>query len=93
MTIDHICLRVPEDKFQECLEFYLAALKPRGYTLRHQFGEFVAGIGSPTEDLKDYKRADFWLVGSKTPSTDKIHIAFSCEGKSLFSEQRNQSEC
>ncbi|KAE8159824.1 Glyoxalase/Bleomycin resistance protein/Dihydroxybiphenyl dioxygenase [Aspergillus tamarii] len=78
MAIDHTTLFVPEDKFQECLNFYLEALKPLGYQVRHQFGEFVVGLGSINEDLDSYKRADFWVFGAKTIPERPSHIAFTC---------------
>ncbi|KNG90335.1 glyoxalase family protein [Aspergillus nomiae NRRL 13137] len=78
MAIDHTSLCVPEDKFQECLKFYLEALKPLGYEIRQQYGEFVVGLGSVDEDLEDYKRADFWIFGTKTVPERPIHIAFTC---------------
>ncbi|KAJ5973906.1 glyoxalase family protein [Penicillium waksmanii] len=77
MVIDHMSLHVPEDKFRECLDFYLAALKPLGYTIWHQFGETVVGLGAPREDLKDHKRPDLWLCGIKTPNEYPSHIAFA----------------
>ncbi|OGM48235.1 glyoxalase family protein [Aspergillus bombycis] len=78
MAIDHTSLCVPEDKFQECLKFYLEALKPLGYEIRHQYGEFVVGLGSVDEDLDSYKRADFWVFGTKTVPERSIHVAFAC---------------
>ncbi|RAL13731.1 VOC family protein [Aspergillus homomorphus CBS 101889] len=79
MTIDHTTLFVPEDKFQACLTFYLEALEPLGYIIRHQFGEFVVGLGSPKEDLSDYKRSDFWVCGTKAQPEGAAHVAFSCK--------------
>ncbi|KAE8315293.1 Glyoxalase/Bleomycin resistance protein/Dihydroxybiphenyl dioxygenase [Aspergillus transmontanensis] len=78
MAIDHTTLFVPEAKFQECLNFYLSALKPLGYQIRHQYGEFVVGLGSTNEDLDSYKRADFWVFGTKTVPERPAHIAFTC---------------
>lgn len=88
MAIDHTSLHVPEDKFKECLDFYLAALKPLGYTIWHQFGESVVGLGAPREDLKDHKRADLWLCGIKTPNEYPSHIAFASNGKRHLLELR-----
>ncbi|CAI7644892.1 unnamed protein product [Penicillium pancosmium] len=77
MAIDHMSLHVPEDKFKECLDFYLAALAPLGYTIWHQFGETVVGLGAPRDDQKDHKRPDLWLCGIKTPNEYPSHIAFA----------------
>ncbi|KAJ5218448.1 Glyoxalase/Bleomycin resistance protein/Dihydroxybiphenyl dioxygenase [Penicillium cinerascens] len=78
MAIDHTSFYVPEEKFQQCLKFYLEALKPLGYQIRYQFGEFVVGLGSRNEDFSTYQRADFWVFGTKTILKRPAHIAFKC---------------
>ncbi|PYH49806.1 VOC family protein [Aspergillus saccharolyticus JOP 1030-1] len=78
MAIDHTSLYVPEDKFQECLNFYLTALEPLGYRLRYQFGEFIVGLGSIHDDVGTYQKADFWVFGSKAVSERPAHLAFTC---------------
>lgn len=95
MAIDHTTLFVPEAKFQECLNFYLSALKPLGYEVRHQYGEFVVGLGSINEDLDSYKRADFWVFGTKTVPERAAHIAFTSHGmytKSFFFLKKKKKE-
>lgn len=94
MAIDHTTLFVPEAKFQECLNFYLSALKPLGYEVRHQYGEFVVGLGSINEDLDSYKRADFWVFGTKTVPERAAHIAFTSHGmytKSFFLKKKKRN--
>jgi hypothetical protein len=81
MTIDHTSFYVSEDKFQDCLNFYLEALKPLGYEIRYQFGPYIAGLGSTNEDLEDYKRADFWVFGVKSAPELAAHIAFGVPGR------------
>ncbi|POR35973.1 Uncharacterized protein TPAR_03829, partial [Tolypocladium paradoxum] len=76
MGIDHTYICVPEAKAKECLQVYLEALKPLGYELRHQFGEFVFGLGSSHDDMANYKPADLWVVGSKSVPENPAHIAF-----------------
>ncbi|RCI16775.1 hypothetical protein L249_1719 [Ophiocordyceps polyrhachis-furcata BCC 54312] len=78
MAIDHTCLCVPKDKFEQCLKIYLDALKPLGYEVRHRYGEMVVGLGTSIGEqrIEGYKQADFWLVGVEAPSGHGIHLAF-----------------
>ncbi|PYI25610.1 glyoxalase family protein [Aspergillus indologenus CBS 114.80] len=78
MAIDHTSLYVPEAQFQACLAFYLAALKPLGYEVRYQFGAFIVGLGSVHDDIGRYRKADFWVFGSKEIPGRAAHIAFTC---------------
>ncbi|PWY84794.1 glyoxalase family protein [Aspergillus heteromorphus CBS 117.55] len=78
MAIDHTVLYVPEDKFQECLAFYLAALKPLRYEIRYRISELIVGLGSVHDDIGSYRKADFWVLGAKTTSDCPAHIAFTC---------------
>ncbi|KAF4589046.1 glyoxalase family protein [Ophiocordyceps camponoti-floridani] len=77
MAIDHTCLAVPKDKFRECLNIYLEALKPLGYEIRHQYGETVIGLGAPDKHIPGYQQADFWLVGIDASSSHGLHLAFT----------------
>ncbi|XP_044716579.1 glyoxalase family protein [Hirsutella rhossiliensis] len=81
MAIDHTCLIVPKDKFKQCLDVYLAALKPLGYGQRHQYGETLVGLGSTNDPvIADYSPSDFWVVGQDSSSGHAafpIHLAFT----------------
>lgn len=81
MAIDHTSLQVPEDQFQQCLQLYLAALKPLGYQVVHQFGPHVVGLGSTKDIVGDHKPADFWLIGTKEATGKGLHLAFRTDGK------------
>lgn len=89
MAIDHSCLVVAKDKFKECLDIYLAALKPLGYEQRHQYGETVVGLGSTLDPvIADYSRSDFWVTGVDSSSGSvvfPVHVAFTATGKSWAS--------
>lgn len=83
MTIDHTSLVVPRDKFNDCLDVYLAALKPLGYEQRHQYGETVVGLGSTVDPaVADYSHSDFWVTGADGQAACPVHIAFAAAGKS-----------
>ncbi|KAF4508950.1 hypothetical protein G6O67_005268 [Ophiocordyceps sinensis] len=78
MTIDHTSLVVPRDKFNDCLDVYLAALKPLGYEQRHQYGETVVGLGSTVDPaVADYSHSDFWVTGADGQAACPVHIAFA----------------
>lgn len=77
--LDHLGIAVPTDKYEETVNFYLAALAPLGYERRFNFteGALVSGLG--TEE----GRADFWITGIKeVPMGNHAHYAFA--GKSMF---------
>ncbi|KND91282.1 hypothetical protein TOPH_04074 [Tolypocladium ophioglossoides CBS 100239] len=80
MGIDHTCIYVPEAKARECLRVYLEALKPLGYELRQQYGEFIFGLGSSHDVVANYKPADFWVCGTKSVPENPAHIAFRAKG-------------
>lgn len=79
MAIDHTTVVVPEDKFRECLAFYVKALEPLGYRVVYEFGENIVGLGSESDAVPNYKVADFWLFGAKEAA--KVHVAFRAESK------------
>ncbi|KAL7923208.1 Glyoxalase/Bleomycin resistance protein/Dihydroxybiphenyl dioxygenase [Trichoderma austrokoningii] len=81
MAIDHTTVVVPEDKFRECVAFYVKALEPLGYRIVYEFGEYVVGLGSESDAVENYKVADFWLYGAKEAA--KVHVAFRAENRSL----------
>ncbi|KOS20401.1 hypothetical protein ESCO_005282 [Escovopsis weberi] len=74
MTIDHMTLNVPVGLFQECLDFYAAALQPLGYTVRRQLAKHVIGLGYNTI-MKD--AANFFIVGVEEAPNHKMHLAFT----------------
>ncbi|RYP79674.1 hypothetical protein DL769_002831 [Monosporascus sp. CRB-8-3] len=78
MTIDHAGVLVPIEKLAEVLTWYLAALKPLGYTKIATFGENGEVVG-----LSDNgQRADWWIVG--IPGQKEIlssHTAFLAKGR------------
>lgn len=79
MAIDHTSLHVPQDKFQDCVKLYLAALKPLGYETRRQFGETVVALGS-SFDKENCPPADFWVIGTDDPTARTAHLAFRASG-------------
>lgn len=81
MTIDHTVIYVPQDQFKSCITFYAEALKPLGYELRQQYGEFVVGFGGKHHTVPDYKTADFWVIGQKDMPKMPAHIAFLSQGR------------
>ncbi|KAK5991589.1 hypothetical protein PT974_09874 [Cladobotryum mycophilum] len=92
MTIDHVSVQVPEAIFQDCLKFYLEALKPLGYELIHQFGDTVVGLGSSADTAIDnYKFADFWLTGVKEAPQHTTHIAFRAKDRQSIDSFHKQA--
>jgi hypothetical protein len=88
MAIDHTGFQVPEDKFQACLAIYLAALKPLGYEIVHQFGPHVVGLGSTKDAVNGQTPSDFWVIGAKEATASRLHIAFKAESEFLFEKKR-----
>ena len=82
MTLDHTSILVPKDKFKQCLDLYLAALKPLGYENRMSFGEHVVGLGCDEHPAEGYKTATFWLMGADQVPSPGFHFAFRAPGKS-----------
>lgn len=81
MPIDHSAVHVPQAQYDECLNFYLEALKPLGYEKRHQFGPTVTGLGSNDHGIPDYQQADFWVMGVNGSVSHTTHLAFRSKGK------------
>lgn len=71
MVLSHLGITVPQDKFQETLDFYLAALKPLGYKKMMQPAPGVVGLGHTMVP-------DFWISAEnqKMPAGGASHIAF-----------------
>lgn len=78
--LDHLALSITADKYQEVLDFYLAALAPLGYEIRHSIHDGkVVGLGCKDAPAHE---ADFWLAGfAQTASEIKYaHWAFKTDG-------------
>lgn len=75
--LDHLAISIPADKYQETLDFYLAALAPLGYEQQasYQDGK-VVGLGIKGAG------PDFWLAGMSDKGTSGAHWAFSTDGMS-----------
>ncbi|RDA94926.1 hypothetical protein CP533_0176 [Ophiocordyceps camponoti-saundersi (nom. inval.)] len=88
MAIDHTCLCVPKDKFEQCLKIYLEALKPLGYQVRYQYGETVVGLGTSVgqQHIEGYQQADFWLVGVQGSTGHGIHLAFRAPDRAIVDQ-------
>jgi predicted lactoylglutathione lyase len=72
--IDHFTLTVRDIKAS--VAFYTAALKPLGYGVKMDFGDFV-GFG-------DERKPFFWLKsGEGTTATQPMHIAFAASSRDL----------
>ena len=79
MTINHIGITVPKDKYQATLDFYLAALGPLGYKVKMQAGEYAVGLG-------DSFAPDFWITAeSETYKAGGTgHVCFYGKSESFF---------
>jgi hypothetical protein len=76
MTIDHLGISVPPENHKTIVDFYLAALKPIGYTQLATYGANgeVVGIGADHD-------ADLWITAVPGASdTMNLHLAFSIPG-------------
>lgn len=76
MTIDHLGIPVPPAEHKNVVAFYLAALKPLGYTQLATYGPNgeVAGIGANG-------KPDYWITATPDSAAKLgLHIAFSVSG-------------
>jgi catechol 2,3-dioxygenase-like lactoylglutathione lyase family enzyme len=72
--IDHFTVTVRDIKAS--VAFYTAALKPLGYSMKMDFGDFV-GFG-------DERKPYFWLKsGAGTATSHPMHIAFAAKNRAL----------
>ena len=71
MTIHHIGITVPNDKFDDTVKFYEAALKPLGYKVMMQPAEGVVGLGNS-------RVPDMWISieNKKMRAGGDIHLCF-----------------
>jgi hypothetical protein len=70
--IDHLCLRVPQSKYEETVAFYLTALAPLGYKKIVEYPIAVA--------MGEDKRPDFTIIASGD-SLGNIHFCFGSKGQ------------
>ena len=81
MAVDHTAVYVPNDRYQEILQVYLAALKPLGYEIKQQYGPTVTGLGPASDpEVPNPKAADFWINGVDEAPNVKFHIALRVKG-------------
>jgi hypothetical protein len=69
MPIDHTGIKVPADKFQATLDFYLTALGPLGYEKIAEYSPTVVGVGAN-------KMPDWWIIGAENTPEYNLHVAF-----------------
>jgi catechol 2,3-dioxygenase-like lactoylglutathione lyase family enzyme len=74
--IDHITLRVRDHAKSKA--FYQAALKPLGYELIKEYGDF-AGLGPKG-------KPDFWLAPAEKRKYDQLHVAFRAPNRKSVDE-------
>ena len=79
MTIHHIGITVPRDKFDETVKFYEAALKPLSYKVMMQPAEGVVGLGNS-------RVPDMWISieNKKMRAGGDIHLCFYGKSSSLI---------
>lgn len=68
MSLDHLVIKVPQDKFDECVEWYTKALEPLGYNKEQEYPGMAVGFG------------DFW-IGSAPEKSLSIGQHFAFKGK------------
>jgi hypothetical protein len=73
--IDHLCLRVPQSKYEETVAFYLAALAPIGYKKIVEYPTAVA--------LGEDKRPNFTIIATGE-SLGNIHFSFASKGENIL---------
>lgn len=78
MTIHHIGITVPKERFDETVKFYEAALKPLGYRVMMQPVEGVVGLGNTMVP-------DMWISieNKKMRAGGDIHLCFYGKSTSL----------
>jgi len=96
MPVDHVSINVAPEKFAVVRDFYLAALKPLGYSIKVNFLDGrVLGFGA-----SKFAGPDFWLSGVEPetllqlraegdnpaipeprPPTGYMHLAFSASNR------------
>ncbi|KAF2870684.1 hypothetical protein BDV95DRAFT_65983 [Massariosphaeria phaeospora] len=69
--LDHVNLFVHPSKFDDVVNWYLAALAPLGYTKQIDYPGQAAGIGLPSDPV-----SGLWITAKDTGNETGIHIAF-----------------
>jgi hypothetical protein len=69
--LDHVVISVPEDRFEEVVDWYVAALAPIGYQKFQDFPGVAVGLGS------EKNSTPFWIgVSVKEGGVATTHVAF-----------------
>jgi catechol 2,3-dioxygenase-like lactoylglutathione lyase family enzyme len=68
-VLDHIYLNVSD--YERSRDFYERALRPLGVTLVFEREPDTAGFGRQG-------RPQFFIAGEREPTTENVHVAFSC---------------
>ncbi|CAO2653603.1 Nn.00g030140.m01.CDS01 [Neocucurbitaria sp. VM-36] len=68
--LDHIGISVPASRFQEVIDWYLAALAPLGYVLQKEFPGHAVGLGP------DKFSTPFWIGSKEEEQVAATHLAF-----------------
>lgn len=71
IMLDHVVISVPKDRFEEVVDWYLAALAPIGYKKFKDFPGVAVGLG-PEKNV-----TPFWIGASaKEQEIAATHVAF-----------------
>lgn len=73
--LDHVIISVPANRFDEVVEWYLAALAPIGYTKQKDFPGMAVGLGPKKNS------APFWIGAKDGAEIAATHVAFRCDNK------------
>jgi hypothetical protein len=71
--LDHLGIAVPTSKFQEVVNFYIAALAPLGITKQLEFGGVAVGLGASKVETR------FWVFARDENHVTGLHLAFSAK--------------
>jgi hypothetical protein len=77
MTIDHAGVYVASAQHEECVKFYLEALKPLGYEKIMTVGPNGEWVGIGAE-----KKPDWWICAAKETPNVNNHVAFAAASTS-----------
>lgn len=69
--LDHFGFSVHPSKFEEVVNWYLAALAPIGYTKQMEFPGRAVGLGASKE------HAHFWIGAKEDETSFGFHLAFA----------------
>jgi hypothetical protein len=74
--LDHIGIYVPKARFEEVVQWYLAALAPLGYTKHKEISDIAVGLGPGKYSVP------FWITAKEEKEITSIHSAFRCSDRS-----------